>query len=223
MVMIRKVLIAEDHESSNISIQKTLEDLGISDPDYIYYCDDALVRIEKAKEVGDPYDLLITDLYFDVDHRLQKIGGGASLIQAARAVQPELRILVFSAEGKIGVIEALYNQGNVDGYVRKGRNDAKELKTAIGQIGGNERYFPRFYLQATRQENVHDFTTYDITIISLMAQGMKQKDIANYFEQNQIKPAGLSSIEKRLNEIRQALKFSTNQQLVAYCKDMGIV
>src|SRR5258708_24293087 len=98
--MIKKVLIAEDHESSNISVQKTLEEMGIGDPDYVYYCDDALVRIQKAKEGGEPYDLLITDLYFDADHRPQKIGGGAVLINAVREVQPELRVLVFSAEGK---------------------------------------------------------------------------------------------------------------------------
>jgi DNA-binding NarL/FixJ family response regulator len=221
--MIKKILIVEDHESSNISVQKTLEEMGIGDPDYVYYCDDALVRIQKAKEGGEPYDLLITDLYFDADHRPQKIGGGAALIHAAREVQPELRILVFSAEGKVGVIEGLYTIGNVDGYVRKGRNDAKELKVAIGQIAGNERYFPRFYIQATRQENVHDFTTYDILIISLMAGGMRQKDIPAYLEKNQIEPAGLSSLEKRLGLIREALKFSNNQQLVAYCKEMGIV
>src|SRR5579872_1410470 len=142
-MMIKKVLIAEDHESSNISVQRTLEELGIRDPDYVYYCDDALVRVQKGLEVGDPYDLLITDLYFDADHRSQTLGDGAALIDAVQVFQPELRILVFSAESKVGVIEALYSLGNVDGYVRKGRNDAKELKAAIAKIGGNERYFPQ--------------------------------------------------------------------------------
>jgi two-component system, NarL family, captular synthesis response regulator RcsB len=221
--MLKKVLIAEDHESSNISVQKTLAEMGIDDPDYVYYCDDALVRIQKAKEGGEPYDLLITDLYFDADHRPQKIEGGALLINAAREVQPELRVLVFSAEGKVSVIDALYTVGNIDGYVRKGRNDAKELKVAIGQIAGNVRYFPRFYIQATRQENVHDFTVYDIKLISLMAGGMRQKDIPSYLERSQITPAGLSSVEKRLKHMREALNFSNNEQLVAYCKDMGIV
>lgn len=221
--MIKKILIAEDYESANISVQRTLEEMGIGDPDYVYYCDDALVRIQKANERDEPYDLLITDLYFDSDHRPQKIGGGAALIDAAREIQPELRVLVFSAEGKFGVIEKLYVMGNIDGYVRKGRNDAKELKAAIGQIAGNERYFPRFYVQATRQENVHDFTPYDITIISLMAQGVRQKDIPAHLKQNKIKPAGLSSMEKRLNQIREALNFTNNEQLVAYCKGMGIL
>ncbi|HWK03617.1 MAG TPA: response regulator [Puia sp.] len=221
--MIKKVLIAEDHESSNISVQKTLEEMGIDDPDYVYYCDDALVKIQKASEGGEPYDLLITDLYFDADHRTPKIAGGAALINVVRDVQPELRVLVFSAEGKIGVIETLYTMGNIDGYVRKGRNDAKELKVAIGKIAANERHFPQFYIQATRQENVHDFTAYDIKIISLMAAGMKQKDIPAYLKQHQFKPPGQSSMEKRLNHIREALSFSNNQQLVAYCKVMGIL
>jgi two-component system capsular synthesis response regulator RcsB len=220
--MIKKVLIAEDHESANISVQKTLEEMGIIDSDYVYYCDDALVRIQKAKDVGEPYDLLITDLYFDADHRQQKIEDGTALIHAGRATQPELRILVFSAEGKPAVIEPLYTLANIDGYVRKGRNDAKELKAAIGQIAGSDRYFPRFYLQA-RHQNVHDFTTYDITIISLMAEGLRQKEIPAYLEKNRIKPAGLSSVEKRLNHIREALHFSNNEQLVAFCKEMGIV
>jgi DNA-binding NarL/FixJ family response regulator len=197
--------------------------MGVSDPDYVFYCDDALIRIQKAKEAGEPYDLLITDLYFDADHREQRIKGGADLVDAIRLVQPELRILVFSAEGKASVIASLYTKGAIDGYVRKGRNDAKELKMAIGQIGGDERYFPRFYLQAIRQENVHDFTSYDITLITLMAGGMRQKDIPAYLESHGIKPAGLSSVEKRLNHIREALNFSSNEQLVAYCKERKIV
>jgi two-component system, NarL family, captular synthesis response regulator RcsB len=221
--MIKKVLIVEDHESASISVQKTLEEMKVVDPDYVYYCDDAFLKIRKAREGGEPYDLLITDLYFDADHHTQKIEGGAALIHAARAVQPELRVLVFSAEGKIGVIQKLYSTENIDGYVRKGRNDAKELKLAIGQIAANERYYPRFFILATRQENVHEFTGYDITIISLMAAGMRQKDIPEYLEKNQIKPAGLSSVEKRLNHIREALSFTNNEQLVAYCKQMGIV
>jgi len=221
--MIKKVLIAEDYESSNLSIQKTLEEMAIPDPDYVYYCDDALVRIKKAFKDGEPYDLLITDLYFDVDHLKQQIGNGTELIAAARAAHPALRILVFSAEGRTPVIRALYEESNIDGYVRKGRNDAKQLKVAIAQIARNERYFPQFFVLATRPGNVHNFTPFDITIITLMAKGLRQKEIPAYLERNKITPSGLSSVEKRLNRIREALNFSNNEQLVAYCKEIGIV
>jgi len=221
--MIKKVLIAEDHESANISVQKTLEEMGIADADYVYYCDDALVRVQKAKQDGHPYDLLITDLYFDEDHRTQKIAGGAALIASAREIQPDLVILVFSAEGKAAVIEMLFDAQNIDGYVRKGRNDAKELKMAIDHIGRNQRYFPRHLIELVKQKNAHEFTKFDVIILSLLAQGIRQKDIPAYLQQNNIRPSGLSSVEKRLNHMKEVLEFSNNEQLIAYCKDMGIV
>ena len=221
--MIKKVLIAEDHESTNISLQKTLEDLGIRDPAYVYYCDDALIKIEKGKQDNQTYDLLITDLYFESDHNIQKIPNGTELIKAARQIQPDLRILVFSAETRAAIIETLFKQLEIDGYVRKARNDAKELKQAIENIASDQRHFPRQLAQLIKQKNTHEFTDFDITIISLLAQGIRQKDIPAQLQKEQIKPAGLSSVEKRLNLIKEVLNFSTNEQLVSYCKDVGII
>jgi two-component system, NarL family, captular synthesis response regulator RcsB len=190
---------------------------------YVYYCDDALERLQKAKEDGLSYDLLITDLYFEADHRVQKIKDGTELIVAARHLQPDLKILVFSAENKATVIEMLYERHEIDGFVRKARNDAKELKTAITSIFQHQRYLPRHLLQLVKQKHAHEFTDYDIIVISLLAGGTRQKDIPAFLQQNDIRPSGLSSVEKRLNHIKEVLEFSKNEQLVAYCKDMGII
>jgi two-component system, NarL family, captular synthesis response regulator RcsB len=221
--MIKKILIAEDYESSNLSVQKTIEELGINNPDYVYYCDDALRRIEKCKQHNDSYDLLITDLYFDDDERVQTLKGGMDLIAAARKIQPDLKVLVFSAESKPIVIETLFNTYGIDGYVRKARYDTKELKLAISHIANNQSYFPRHLVQLIKKKNTHEFTEYDIAIISLLASGMRQKDIPAYLQDHQIRPWGLSSVEKRLNLMREVLEMSKNEQLVAYCKDMGII
>src|SRR6185437_9934186 len=195
--MIKKILIAEDHESANLSVQKTLEELGIADPDKVYYCDDALLKIQKATQDGDPYDLLITDLYFDEDHTKQKLSDGKALIVADR------KVLVFSAEKKAAVIESLFEKHEIDGYVRKARNDARELKAAIEVIGNGQRYFPRYLRQLIGQKNAYEFQPYDITILTLMAEGMRQKDIPAYLQQHSIEPTGLSSVEKRLGHIRE--------------------
>ncbi|MFT4024664.1 MAG: response regulator [Flavihumibacter sp.] len=221
--MIRKVLIAEDHESMNISLQKTLEELGIALVDYANYCDQALLRIQKAKQRNDSYDLLITDLYFEEDHNKQNLSDGAALITAARHVQPDLRVLVFSAESKPAVIEALFQEQEIDGYVRKARHDAQELKKAIDHIAGNNIYYPKSISGNTKPENTYNFTEFDIIIIELLAKGYRQKDIPAYLQQRQIKPSGLSSIEKRLNLIKEKFNFSSNGQLVAFCKDYGII
>src|SRR5579863_4246631 len=104
--MINKVLIVEDHETANLALRITLEELGITQPDYVYYCDDALGRIITAVRIDQHYDLLITDLYFEPDHRKQQITKGQGLITAARKAQPELKILVFSFETKPAIVEA---------------------------------------------------------------------------------------------------------------------
>ncbi|MDN5289034.1 MAG: Transcriptional regulator [Mucilaginibacter sp.] len=221
--MFKSVLIAEDHESASISVRKTLEDLGIAYTQYAYYCDDALMKLQIGLRNKEPYDLLITDLSFEEDSNLQQVTGGAALITAARSLQPELKILVFSAEHKAAVIEPLFDELHINGFVRKARYDAQELKSAIASIYHNKQHFPAHLRQAIKEKNTYDFSDFDITIIYLLAQGMLQKDIPTYLQQNKIRPSGLSSVEKRLNLMKETLEFSKNEQLVAFCKDMGII
>lgn len=221
--MIRKVLIAEDQENANISLQKTLEELKIPNPDYTFHCDDALLKIKKAVESGNSYDLLITDIHFEEDHRKPHLKNGAELIEAVRKEQPDLKILVFSAESRPVFIEKLFSQLYIDGYVRKARNDIKDLVKAIDSINSNQQYFPRQLVQQARQSNAHEFSDFDIIIISLMTEGKRQNEISLYLKQNNIHPSGLSSIEKRLSQIKEALNFVTNEQLIAHCVKMGIV
>jgi two-component system capsular synthesis response regulator RcsB len=222
-MMFKRVLIAEDHESANISVQKTLADLGIEKADYVYYCDDALTRIKKSLQDEHPFDLIITDLSFEEDHRVQEICDGTALIKAIREIQPSIKIIVFSAENKPAIIDTLFKDFAIDGYVRKGRHDAKELKEAIITIYNNKKYLAPNLRQTIREKNSHEFTPFDITIISLLAKGTHQKKIPEHLSNNNIKPSGLSSIEKRLNLMKEVLGFSKNEQLIAFCKDMGII
>ena len=150
--MIDKVLIAEDHESSNISVQKSLEELNISGIDHVYYCDDAILKLRQSLHKNQPYDLLITDLHFESDDRLQDISSGWELIREARNIQPGLKILVFSLESRPATIEMLYSKYDIDGYVRKARNDFKELKTAISTLSTSTRYYPRTLDQMIKQK-----------------------------------------------------------------------
>jgi two-component system capsular synthesis response regulator RcsB len=221
--MFKRVLIAEDHESVSISVQKSLADLDIPFSEYTYYCDDALMHIKKSLNDDQPFDLLITDLSFEEDHRPQKIAGGMELISAVRQVDPSLKVLVFSAENKAALIDNLFKELGINGFVRKARHDSKELKLAIEAISVNKTYLSPDLKKTVKQKNAYEFSDFDTTIISLLAQGMLQKDIPSYLQENNIKPSGLSSVEKRLNLMKEMLNFSKNEQLVAYCKDFGII
>lgn len=221
--MFKKILIAEDHESSSISVQKTLEDLTISTTDYVYYCDDALAKIQKSIRENDLYDLLITDLSFEEDHNIQNLKDGKELIKTIKELQPSLKIIVFSAEHRSGIIDSLFNEYGINGFVRKARNDSKELKKAIASTYVNENYLSLDLKQEVKKLNNYEFSTYDITLVSLLSQGVLQKNIPVYLQNNDIKPNSLSSIEKKLNSMKEDLQITSNEQLVAFCKDLGII
>lgn len=221
--MFEKVLIAEDHESSNISVRRALEDCGVANNDYVYYCDDALLRIKQAIKTDQPYDLLITDLSFDDDGTPQNISDGTDLIKVVRDIQPSIKILVFSVEGKPAIVDCLFKELAINAFVRKARRDVTEMKLALEAVSKGRKYLSTGLRQSIKESNTYDFKDYDITLIKLLSKGMLQKDIPHYLQQHDISPSGLSSIEKRLNHIREALNFTKNEQLVAFCKDVGVI
>lgn len=222
--MFKKVLVAEDHESVSISVQKTLSELEIvhDNSNYVFYCDDAFHRVKKGIREGQPYELLITDLSFE-DDRPQQISGGPALIKAVREVQPNLKVLVFTIENRLAVAKTLMKDLGIDAFVPKARHDAKDLKLAIQTIANNKIYLSPNLKQGVREENPYVFNDFEKTIISLLANGMPQKDIPFYLQRNNIKPSGLSSIEKRLSAVKTTLNFSTNEQLIAHCKDRHVI
>lgn len=215
--MFKNILIAEDHEMANLSLRSVLSnlDIPISNKDYVFQCDDALTRIEIALRNAEPYELLITDLSFDEDYPKQNITGGRELIKAAKELQPDLKVLVFSIENRTAIANQLFKELNIDAYVPKARHDAKDLKLAIETIYQNKKYISANLRQ--KEENVHHFTDYDKMIVSLLSSGKTQKEMPDLLKQKNMEPSGLSSIEKRLNLIKTSLNISNNGQLIAHC------
>ncbi|HJD87667.1 response regulator [Empedobacter stercoris] len=221
--MFKKVLIAEDFESFNISIQKVLKDLNVDNPDYAFYCDDAFLKIKKALHNEQPYDLLISDLSFEEDHREQTLKGGKDLIEAVKAIQPHLKIIVFSVEKKADMVDNLFKEYDIDGFVAKGREDSKELKKAIQAVFEGEKHLELGMKRSIKQKNTFEITSYDVTLVSLLSKGVLLKDIPNFLVDRNIKPSSKSSVEKRLGSLKESLQLTSNHQLVAFFKDLGSI
>lgn len=219
--MFTKVLIAEDFESSNISVQRALEDLKIPNPKYVSYCDDAINWIKKGIEENNPFELMITDLSFEKDHRQQVVTTGQQLIDVARKLLPDLKVIVFSVNKKKSITDDLFDKQHINGYVRKAREDVKDLKKAIRTVYNNEKYLS--YDMRGKEKNAFEFSEYDTLLVSLLAKGIILKEIPNYLKENNIKPSSMSAVEKRLKEIKESLAINSNEQLIAFCKDFGII
>jgi DNA-binding NarL/FixJ family response regulator len=221
--MFEKVLVAEDQQSVNFSVQQTVKELGIAHVSYAYYCDDALLALKNGIKDQSPFDLLIADLSFLEDQRKQTLPDGAALIEAAKALQPNLKVLVFSGESNPAVAQKLIANYAIDGYVLKGREDVVELKTAIDQALHHKRYLPPGFHQAIRYQNTYELSTFDIAIITELIKGTKQKDMPGHLQTKGLRATSISSIEKRLAQIKNDLDFTKNEQLIAYCKDNKII
>lgn len=221
--MFKKILIAEDHESANLSIQKTMSDFQIAQVEYAFYCDDAFGKVQKAIRLGIPYELLITDLSFEDDALPQKLKSGMDLVKVVKEIQPDIKVIVFSAEKKEAVISQLFNEEGINAYVHKGRSDVKDLKKAIEHTYRNEKYISADNHQTLKKMNAFEFSNFDIHVVKLLSEGIMQKNIPEYLKEMHIKPNSLSSVEKRLNVLKDSLSFSNNEQLVAFCKDLGII
>lgn len=220
--MFKKVLIAEDYEVHNLGVVKTLEELGVEDYDFVNYCDDALTRLKKALTEGCPYDLLITDLSFEEDHRIQTIKSGDQLVEEARKLQPDLKVIVFSIEKKANLIERLIDDLKIDGFVSKGRNDSKNLVDTVKRVYNSEVVIPQ-NIKSRVKNNAVEVTDYDIKLLQFLAKGWKQQDIGEHFKQMGIKPHSQSSLEKRLNDLRDNFLAKNNIEMVVICKDLGII
>lgn len=220
--MFKKVLIAEDHEVRNLGVVNTLTELQIQNYDFVNYCDEALQKIKTAVTNSSSYDLLITDLSFDKDHIEQKINSGQKLIEEVKKIQPNLKIIAFSIEKKPKIIDDLFKVHSINGFVSKGRNDGKDLRSTIKKVFSGETVIPQEILNSIRNTSF-EFTEYDVNLIELLAKGWKQGEIEQHFKENKITPDSKSAIEKRLNDLRFELGAKNNIELIVICKDIGII
>ncbi|MDF2517913.1 MAG: hypothetical protein K0R59_3209 [Sphingobacterium sp.] len=221
--MFKKVLIAEDHDTENVAVQITLRDLGVHNPKYVYYCDHALTWIKNAIRDGEPYDLLITDIEFEDDGNFQEIKDGLALIKAVKEIQPDIKTIIFTGKDRSIAINEMFKSSQIDGHVIKARRGGQHLREAIQAVYQNRIYQSPNTKKIIQEQNSHEFTQLDLHIIKLLYEGVAQKDMPQYLQQRDIKPSSLSSIEKRLNLMKDILGFTKNEQLVAYCKEMELI
>lgn len=222
--MFQKVITADDLDSNNIAVVQTLQELPISTIQYAHYCDEAYIKIKKALQDQEPFDLLISDLSFKADHRNEKLQSGEELIKAVKKLQPNIKILVFSIEDKTHRIKSLIENEGINGYVLKGRNSLNELKKAILNIYQNDSVYLCPELNHVLQnKSLLEIETYDIELLKSLSKGFTLDEIAKFFSENGIIPHGTSSIEKRINKLKIFFKANNNVHLIAITKDLGIV
>ena len=222
--MFKKVIIAEDLDAMNLGIQEVLKDLNIVNFQHSKYCDEAFLKIRKAIEDNDPYDLLISDLSFKTDHREVKITNGDELIQKVRELQPDIKIIAYSVDDKSFRIKSLFDNAGIDAFVLKGLNSIEELKRAINIVSTSaQKFISPEVASALQEKNNYEIDDVDIQILKHLSAGTSQDEMIEIFKNSDIKPNSKSAVEKRLSKLKDFFKANNTVHLVSITKDMGII
>lgn len=222
--MFTKVLIAEDIDFNNIAVVQVLEELMVSKIDYAKYCDDALIKIKKAYLDQEPYQLLITDLSFKPDYRVNKLDSGEELIAAVKHLYPEIKVIAFSIENKSFLIKSLFEKLDINAFVMKGRNSIPELKKAIlSTFQNDEKYISPELSHIFQNKTVQEIDNYDLELIKYLSIGVSQENMEAKFKEVGINPSSKSTIEKRITKLKIYFNAKNPTHLVAIAKDLGLV
>ncbi|WP_445455533.1 response regulator [Flavobacterium sp. HNIBRBA15423] len=222
--MFSKVIIAEDLDSINLAVHEALIQLKITNLHSTKYCDDALLKVKKAIQDNAPFELLVTDLSFKEDYRKDQLKSGEDLIEAIRALQPNIKIVVFSIEDKSYRIKSLFENQHIDAFVIKGRNSIPELKKAIETVyNTNEKYISPDMAFVLQDKIVNEIDDYDLELIKHLSVGVSQEEMESTFKELGITPNSKSTIEKRLNKLKIYFKAKNTVHLIAITKDLGLI
>lgn len=221
--MFSKVIVADDLGSINQGVSSVLSKMRIDNVDQVQYCDDAFLKIKRAILDNEPYQLLITDLSFKGDHREPKLISGEDLVEALHKESIDIKIIVYSIEDRLQKVRNLFLKFNIDSYVCKGRNGLSELTKAIKENYKDEQYISPLVENALSPKIDLEITDYDIDLIKQLSQGVSQEQISEVYKQKNVSPSSLSSIEKKINKLKDQFKANNTTHLVAIVKDMGLI
>lgn len=220
--MFAKILIADDTDFNDLGAAQILNEPNFQEINYAKYCDEALLKLEKANLEGMPFQLLISDLSFKGEHQFNKLG--EELIAATKKQCPNIKTIVFSIEDKAHPIKLLFDELHIDGYVLKGRNTIDDLKRAIQKAynGEQENISPEL-LYLLQDMTTSEINNYDVQLIKYLSSGISQENIEAVFKVEGISPHSKSSLEKHINKLKIYFKANNTVHLVAIAKDLRII
>ena len=105
----------------------------------------------------------------------------------------------------------------------KGRNGLKDLREAIENVKEGKEFVSPSLKPGLNGSTDFEIEEYDIFLLKHLSYGLSQNQISDLFISKKIAPSSISSIEKRLNRLKDILKANNNVQLVANAKDLGII
>lgn len=219
---IRKALVIDTIDWVFLGLRQSLHEVFAFDMDYASSKDVALSMIRKHNKTNAGYDLLIIDIRFQ--NGFSDLGlDFYSVIKQIRNHTPGIRIIGHSSDRRPFVLLSFVHEAALDACVLKGQNGTEEMIKAIRNLGQFKPYISPEIFQILNQAPPYHPDNYDKRLLTELANGSSQKEISNHFSKNGLSPSSLSSIEKRINLLKERLRAQNNVHLISRAHELGII
>jgi len=198
--MLKNILIIDDHLTM---VEGYRSILSSSASKYLYTIQTINGCREAYQVLNNPsnhnsFDAVLLDISLPPAEDL-KLKSGADLIPIIRKSNPSAKIIVITSHTEHFLIYNLYNDYNPESILIKSDITPNELLHAFSLLFTQNTYYSETVKEAIKQLEGNDFflDQIDIQIISLIAEGIKNKNLIDYL------PLTINAIDKRKARIKQ--------------------
>ncbi len=207
-----RILIVEDQPICRLGIRMTL---GNSDTEHqiLGECENVEQAIGFLEEKGQEVDLIMLD-YVLPD------GTGMDVIDAAKRLSPDAKIVIFSGEAGGATVKHLLEAG-VNGFMSKSIS-SDEIALVLRSVMAGNDYTGEAHMRIEADlqadyETMKSLTRREIELITLCANGLSAKAIA---EEMNITP---HSVENMKSAVFGKLGVKSTNELILYAFRVGLV
>ncbi|KOS04645.1 hypothetical protein AM493_00260 [Flavobacterium akiainvivens] len=218
--MFKHILIVESLDSILLGLTTALQNNFAAQIDTALNGDAGIEKIKKAVHENG-YDLIITGLDYA---NPETVESGEAFIDAARAVLPGVKAMVYSNDTRPYRIHKLFHNHKVNAFVAHSPDSMPQVIDALKMISKSEVIFvsPR-YLPFHENNLGIELSDFDIRLLRHLSAGKSQPEISRIFTDEGIAHASVSTIEKRINKLRYQLDAKNTIHLITIAKEAGVI
>lgn len=207
-----KILMVEDQPLCRLGIKMSLKDVGMG-YELVGEAENVAQAVTFLEEHGTDLDLIL------LDYALPD-GTGLDVIEAAKRLCPEVKIVILSGEAGGAAVKQLMDKG-INGYMGKSiqPEELSEVLTTVMQgntYEGQETMHLQDDLKAD-MDTLAALTRREMEIITLCAAGMSAKQIADELCITQ------HTVENHKDSIFNKIGVKSTSELILYAFRVGLI
>lgn len=216
---LENVLIIEALDSTGLGLSMFLrQQLDIANVTLCYDINGAEAKFKDALENGNPFQLvIISPEEYNYNNNMASI----EYIKSMKTLHEELKVIIFTKSDSPISANLMFEKANINGYVIKGRESLMHMIDCVKEVMDG-KYYISPEINFLKSKEVFAIDEYDVKLIRQLSLGLTREEISSSFRKSKIVPYSLSSIEKRLNLLRELFGAKNSIQMVSKAKDMGL-